>query len=79
MPSIKQIGVGCAVAIALDATLVRLVLVPAAMELLGDWNWWLPRPLARVIPDVAIEQAPVAALDGPRRAAEPEPEPVAAG
>ena len=58
VPSIQQLGVGCAVAIALDATLVRLVLVPAAMELLGDWNWWLPRPLARVIPDVAIEQAP---------------------
>jgi uncharacterized membrane protein YdfJ with MMPL/SSD domain len=67
VPSIQQLGVGCAVAIALDATLVRLVLVPAAMELLGDWNWWLPRPLARVIPDVAIEQAPVVAL-----AAEPE-------
>jgi putative drug exporter of the RND superfamily len=48
-------------AIALDATLVRLVLVPAAMELLGDWNWWLPRPLARLIPDVAIEQAPAPA------------------
>jgi uncharacterized membrane protein YdfJ with MMPL/SSD domain len=62
VPSIQQLGVGCAVAIALDATLVRLVLVPAAMELLGDWNWWLPRPLARVIPDVAVEQAPVAAL-----------------
>jgi uncharacterized membrane protein YdfJ with MMPL/SSD domain len=64
VPSIQQLGVGCAVAIALDATLVRLVLVPAAMELLGDWNWWLPRPLARLIPDVAIEQAPAAALAG---------------
>jgi uncharacterized membrane protein YdfJ with MMPL/SSD domain len=77
VPSIQQLGVGCAVAIALDATLVRLVLVPAAMELLGDWNWWLPRPLARVIPDVAIEQAPVAALEPPQATAEPEP--VAAG
>jgi RND superfamily putative drug exporter len=45
-PTIKQIGLGNAVAIALDATLVRLVLVPAAMVLLGRWNWWLPRPLA---------------------------------
>ncbi len=62
VPSIQQLGVGCAVAIALDATLVRLVLVPAAMELLGDWNWWLPRPLARLLPDVAIERAPAAAL-----------------
>jgi len=76
VPSIQQLGVGCAVAIALDATLVRLVLVPAAMELLGDWNWWLPRPLARLIPDVAIEQAPAAALTAH---AVPEPEPVAAG
>ena len=58
-PSIQEIGVGCSVAILLDATLVRLVLVPAAMELLGAWNWWLPRPLARALPDVAIEEAPV--------------------
>ena len=58
-PSIKEIGVGCSVAIVLDATLVRLVLVPAAMELLGRWNWWLPRPLARVLPNVAVEEAPV--------------------
>jgi RND superfamily putative drug exporter len=50
VPSIQQIGLGTAVAIALDATLVRLVLVPAAMELLGDWNWYLPRPLARILP-----------------------------
>jgi len=74
VPSIQQLGVGCAVAIALDATLVRLVLVPAAMELLGDWNWWLPRPLARVIPDVAVEQAPVAALEGELAAPDPEPQ-----
>jgi uncharacterized membrane protein YdfJ with MMPL/SSD domain len=47
--SIKQLGVGLAVAIVLDATLVRLVLVPATMRLLGDWNWWLPRPLARLL------------------------------
>ena len=40
VPSIKQLGLGNAVAIAIDATLVRLILVPAAMELLGDWNWW---------------------------------------
>ena len=57
VPSIQQIGLGCAVAIALDATLVRLVLVPAAMELLGDWNWWLPRPLARVLPARGLEEA----------------------
>jgi RND superfamily putative drug exporter len=49
-PSLKELGLGLAVAILLDATLVRLVIVPAAMRLLGRWNWWLPRPLARVLP-----------------------------
>jgi uncharacterized membrane protein YdfJ with MMPL/SSD domain len=58
VPSIKEIGLGLAVAIALDATIVRLVLVPATMELLGDWNWWLPRPLDRVLPDAAFEAQP---------------------
>ncbi|MFC4906548.1 MMPL family transporter [Actinomadura gamaensis] len=48
---IKQMGVGLAVAVALDATLVRLVLVPATMALLGRANWWLPKPLARVLPE----------------------------
>ena len=40
---VKQIGVGMAAAIALDVTLVRALLVPATMQLLGDWNWWAPR------------------------------------
>ena len=55
VPSIKEIGLGLSVAIALDATLVRLVLVPATMELMGKWNWWLPRPLAKVLPSTAFE------------------------
>ena len=55
LPSIQQIGLGNAVAIAVDATIVRLALVPAAMELLGRWNWWLPRPLARILPEVNVE------------------------
>jgi uncharacterized membrane protein YdfJ with MMPL/SSD domain len=48
--SVKQVGLGLAVAVLIDATLVRLVLVPAVMELLGKANWWLPRPLARILP-----------------------------
>jgi RND superfamily putative drug exporter len=48
--SVKQVGLGLAVAVLIDATLVRLVLVPAVMELLGRANWWLPRPLARILP-----------------------------
>jgi len=47
--------VGLSVAIFLDATLVRLVLVPATMEIMGKWNWWLPKPLARVLPRTAFE------------------------
>jgi RND superfamily putative drug exporter len=53
--AVKEIGLGMAVAIALDATIVRLILVPATMELLGKWNWWLPRPLGRVLPRASFE------------------------
>jgi RND superfamily putative drug exporter len=55
VPSIKELGMGCAVAIALDATLVRLILVPAAMKLFGDWNWWMPSWLDRALPDLSFE------------------------
>jgi RND superfamily putative drug exporter len=69
VPQIKEIGVGLAVAIALDATLVRLLLVPATMELMGDWNWWLPKRLDRILPradfeaDLGSEQVPAVAGD----------------
>jgi uncharacterized membrane protein YdfJ with MMPL/SSD domain len=59
VPSVKEIGVGLAVAVALDATIVRLVLVPATMEIMGDWNWWLPKPLDRVMPDADFEASGV--------------------
>jgi uncharacterized membrane protein YdfJ with MMPL/SSD domain len=65
VPSIKELGLGCAVAIALDATLVRLILVPAAMKLFGDWNWWMPTWLDRALPDLSFE--------GASRKPEPEP------
>jgi putative drug exporter of the RND superfamily len=41
----------------LDATIVRLILVPATMELLGDWNWWIPKWLDRILPTVRVEPA----------------------
>lgn len=53
--SIKMFGFGLAVAVLLDATVVRLVLVPATMQLLGARNWWLPRWLRRVLPELRIE------------------------
>src|SRR5439155_2875531 len=49
-PSLKELGAGLGVAVLLDATIVRLLVVPAAMRLLGDWNWWMPAPLARLLP-----------------------------
>jgi RND superfamily putative drug exporter len=56
MPLVAQLGVACSVAIALDATVVRLVLVPALMAMFDQWNWWLPRWLARVLPSVDFEK-----------------------
>jgi RND superfamily putative drug exporter len=55
---IKEFGLGLAVAIFVDATVVRMLLVPATMELLGDANWWLPRWLDRILPNVHIEGEP---------------------
>jgi RND superfamily putative drug exporter len=51
---IQQLGLGLAVAVFIDATIVRSVLLPASMQLLGDWNWWLPRFL-RWLPHITIE------------------------
>jgi putative drug exporter of the RND superfamily len=55
---IKEFGLGLAAAILIDATLVRMVLVPATMELLGDANWWIPQWLARILPNIHIEGTP---------------------
>ena len=54
---IKAIGLGMAIAIALDATLVRALVVPATMRLLGDLNWWAPRPLARLYRRLGLGEA----------------------
>ena len=51
----KLMGTGLATAILLDATIVRLLLVPATMELLGDKNWWLPKWLDRILPNIDVE------------------------
>jgi RND superfamily putative drug exporter len=54
-PVVKQFGIGLAVAIALDATVVRCMLVPSVMEVLGRRSWWLPGFLDRAIPHVNVE------------------------
>ena len=57
----KQMGIGLAAAILLDATLVRAVLLPAAMTLLGRWNWWAPEGLRRRLPDPDLDVEPAPA------------------
>ncbi len=54
-PIVKEFGVGLAVAIAIDSTLVRCLLVPAMMVLLGKCAWWLPGWLGRIVPHISIE------------------------
>lgn len=54
MLAIKQIGVGLAVMVAVDATMTRMLLVPATMTVLGKWNWWAPKPLAKLYKKVGL-------------------------
>lgn len=56
MPLVAEIGVACAVAIAVDTTVVRLILVPALMAMFAQWNWWLPGWLRRVLPSVDFDR-----------------------
>src|SRR5579859_2380018 len=63
--SVKQIGLGLAAAVLVDATVVRLVLVPAVMELLGQANWWLPGWLDRLLPAAPARRAEALGADEP--------------
>ena len=59
---IKEMGLSLAIAVLVDATLVRCLLVPATMTLLGDRNWWAPAPLRRVYDRYGMHEAPSVAL-----------------
>ena len=87
---VKMFGVGLATAVLLDATVVRMVLVPATMALLGNANWWLPGWLERALPHLDIEGGAVVevepaaepetvAIDGPGDGPDGGVEPAAAG
>lgn len=67
---IQQIGVGLAIAVVMDATLVRGLLVPATMRLLGQWNWWAPAPLRAVWRRIGLREAEAPAIAGLDEAAE---------
>jgi putative drug exporter of the RND superfamily len=87
-PIVKMFGVGLATAVLVDATIVRVILVPATMRLLGDANWWMPRWLDRVLPRLDIEGTgglpvpelrPLPAPDARPAAPSDDREPVAVG
>jgi RND superfamily putative drug exporter len=61
---LKLFGIGLAAAVFLDATIVRMVLVPAVMQLLGKWNWWIPDWLERVLPRLDVERVAVGTAQG---------------
>jgi len=73
---LKVIGIGMAAAIFVDATVVRMLLVPSVMHLLGRANWWMPGWLGRILPELHVEGQPERHLPVP---AEPEPELASAG
>jgi uncharacterized membrane protein YdfJ with MMPL/SSD domain len=66
---LKELGVGLAVAVLIDATIVRAILLPASMRILGDWNWYLPKWL-EWLPRIGTESEAAASL----RPEEPAPE-----
>jgi len=68
---IKEFGLGLAAAVFVDAIVIRLVLVPAAMQLLGEWNWWMPRWLDRLLPRLELEGEPASAPLSPGQAGGP--------
>ena len=77
--ALKLFGFGLAVAVFVDATIVRLILVPATMELLGDKNWWLPRWLDRILPQIKVDSHDAVADDAEADEAGEERVPVGTG
>jgi RND superfamily putative drug exporter len=72
---IKEMGLALAIAVAVDATLVRCLLVPATMTLLGKANWWAPAPLRRIYERFGLREAPAAEQPGIPAAPEHAPVP----
>jgi uncharacterized membrane protein YdfJ with MMPL/SSD domain len=62
---IKELGVGVSLAVLLDATIVRALLVPSLMQMLGRWTWWSPRPLARLHERIGLREGPAPAAPAP--------------
>ncbi|HET9074661.1 MAG TPA: hypothetical protein VFN48_08790 [Solirubrobacteraceae bacterium] len=73
--TVKMLAIGLSASVLVDATVVRLILVPATMKLLGTANWWLPGWLDRLLPNLDLEghPAPTEPATGPQPAAGPQP------
>jgi len=54
---IKELGLGTALAVLIDASMIRALLVPSLMELLGEWNWWAPKPLRRLHDRIGLRES----------------------
>jgi RND superfamily putative drug exporter len=63
---IKLFGIGLAAGVIIDATLIRLLLVPSSMQLLGRWNWWLPAWIAKLLRTTPSPLEPRSAAPAPR-------------
>jgi RND superfamily putative drug exporter len=77
--TIKSIGVGMAIAVAVDATIVRVLLVPATMRLMGKWNWWAPGFLGRFVDRLGFSHVEDEAIDEEPGGPAPTPAPGLAG
>jgi RND superfamily putative drug exporter len=77
-PTVKMLGLGMAVAVLVDASIVRMMLVPATMELAGRWNWWIPGWLDRVLPHINVDQPDPGDAPATRSVA-PPPQPAPSG
>ena len=55
---IKELGIGVALTVLIDATIIRALLVPSLMQLLGSWNWWAPKPLRRLYSRIGMREGP---------------------
>ena len=73
-PEVKMFGLGLAFAVLVDATIVRMMLVPSIMEILGDANWWFPKWLDKLLPRLDIDSAPKP-TPTPTLTPTPQPEP----
>jgi RND superfamily putative drug exporter len=74
----KQLGLGTALAVAIDASIVRALLVPSLMALLGDWNWWAPGPLRRLYERFGLHEGPASGQPSPSPSYLPADEPPSA-